>query len=180
MSAPHLGGALHPESSLRLAGIVRESIVDGPGIRFTVFAQGCPRRCPGCHNPHTWSFEGGFQAEPQQLLAEMRKDPLVTGLTLSGGEPFAQPTAMAELARLAHGAGYHVISYTGYLYEELLELATTQPAVLELLRNIDVLIDGPFVQALKSYELRFRGSSNQRSIDVLASLATGKAVEIRI
>lgn len=174
MSAPLPGGVL------RLAGIVRESIVDGPGIRFTVFAQGCPRRCPGCHNSHTWSFEGGFLAEPQRLLAEMQKDPLVTGLTLSGGEPFSQPAAMAELARLAHEAGYHVISFTGYLYEELLELANTQPAVLDLLRNIDVLIDGPFVQALKSYELRFRGSSNQRSIDVSASLAAGEAVEIKI
>ena len=168
------------KSALRLAGIVRESIVDGPGIRFTVFAQGCPRRCPGCHNAQTWPFEGGFEAAPQRLLEEMQKDPLVTGLTLSGGEPFGQPAAMAELARLAHEAGYSVISYTGYLYEELLELAKTQPAVIDLLRNVDVLIDGPFVQELKSYDLRFRGSSNQRSIDVPASLAAGGVIEIPI
>ena len=163
-------------SALRLAGVIRESIVDGPGIRFTVFAQGCPRRCPGCHNPQTWPFEGGFEALPERLLDEMKKDPLLSGLTLSGGEPFSQPEAMAELARLARSEGYHVISYTGYLYEELLELAKTQPSVMDLLRHVDVLIDGPFVQALKSYELRFRGSSNQRSIDVAASLAAGRAV----
>ncbi len=167
-------------STLRLAGIIRESIVDGPGIRFTVFAQGCPRRCPGCHNPQTWSFEGGFAAEPGQIVAEMKKDPLVSGLTLSGGEPFGQAAAMAELARAAGEAGYHVLCYTGYLYEELLALAGEDPATLALLRHIDVLIDGPFVQALKSYELRFRGSSNQRIIDVPASLRAGHAVAATI
>ncbi len=172
--------AVRPAGILCLAGIIRESIVDGPGIRFTVFAQGCPRRCPGCHNPQTWPFEGGFEATPEQLLAEMKKDPLVSGLTLSGGEPFSQPEGMAELARLARADGYHVISYTGYLYEELLELAKDRPAVMDLLRHVDVLIDGPFVQELKSYELRFRGSANQRSIDVAASLAAGKTIEVQI
>ena len=165
-------------SVLKLAGIVRESIVDGPGIRFTVFAQGCPRRCPGCHNPQTWAFAGGSESEPAQILAEMKKDPLIAGLTLSGGEPFSQPAAMAELACLARAAGYHVLCYTGYRYEELLALAGEKPAVLELLRHVDALIDGPFLKELKSYDLRFKGSSNQRTIDVPASLRSGLITEV--
>ncbi|HWR22221.1 MAG TPA: anaerobic ribonucleoside-triphosphate reductase activating protein [Feifaniaceae bacterium] len=160
-------------TTLRLAGVVRESIVDGPGFRYTVFAQGCPHHCPGCHNAHTWPFSGGFAAEPEKIVAEMKQSPLLRGITLSGGEPFSQPKAMAELAALVRAAGYDVFAYTGYLFEELLEQAKSDQDVLSLLQQTDVLIDGPFLQEQKSYDLRFRGSKNQRAIDVKASLSGG-------
>lgn len=163
-------------SALRLSGIIRESIVDGPGIRFVVFAQGCPHRCEGCQNPETWAFDSGFEMSAEQIISEMKKNPLLKGLTLSGGEPFCQSRAMASLANEAHKAGYDVIAYTGFLYEELLMQARRESGVRELLAQTDVLIDGPFVQALKSYDLRFRGSSNQRAIDVKASTEKGTPV----
>lgn len=158
-------------TKLRLAGVIRESIVDGPGIRYTVFAQGCPHHCPGCHNEKTWPFSGGFLADPEKIVTEMKQNPMLRGVTLSGGEPLCQPKAMAELAALVHAAGYDVIAYTGYLFEELLEKAKTDPDVLSLLQGTDVLIDGPFLQEEKSYDLRFRGSQNQRAINVKASLS---------
>jgi anaerobic ribonucleoside-triphosphate reductase activating protein len=161
---------------LNISGVIRESIVDGPGIRFVVFAQGCPHRCAGCHNPKTWPFEGGKEVAVEELIAEIKKDPLLRGVTLSGGEPFCQPEGMALLAVAAHKEGKDIITYTGYLYEELLEMAKTQPDILALLRQTDVLVDGPFVTALKSYELKYKGSSNQRAIDVGRSLAEGRVV----
>ncbi|TCL39312.1 anaerobic ribonucleoside-triphosphate reductase activating protein [Anaerospora hongkongensis] len=165
---------------LRLAGVIRESIVDGPGIRFVVFAQGCPHQCIGCHNPQSWPFDGGFIAQPGQIIEEMLKNPLVKGLTISGGEPFCQSAAMAQLAQAARQNGFDVITYTGFTFEKLLEQVKTDPAVLELLCYTDILIDGPFIQDLKSYELRFKGSSNQRMIDVKPSLEQGKAVLIQL
>ena len=163
-------------STLRLAGIIRESIVDGPGIRFVVFAQGCPHACHGCHNPQTWSFEGGSETATSKIIEEIKKNPLLRGVTLSGGEPFCQCEGMAELARLTHGLGLDVMTYTGYTFEELIKSAEHDKAVLDLLGQTDVLMDGPFIEAKKSYELRFRGSSNQRAIDVPASLRRGVAV----
>lgn len=159
-------------SALKLAGIIRESIVDGPGIRFVVFAQGCPHQCPGCHNQQTWPFAGGFEAEPRTILTQIQKNPLLRGVTLSGGEPFCQSGAMAELAKLSHACGLTVITYTGFLYETLTRKAKEDPDVGELLRQTDILIDGPFLQDQKSYELSFRGSANQRAIDVKQSLET--------
>lgn len=165
---------------LRLAGVIRESIVDGPGIRFVVFAQGCPHQCVGCHNPQSWPFDGGFTAQPEQIIGEMLKNPLVKGLTISGGEPFCQSAAMAQLAQAAQEKGFDVITYTGFTFEELLEQAKAGPAVLELLSYTDILIDGPFVKELKSYDLQFKGSSNQRIIDVKPSLEKGMAVLIQL
>ncbi len=163
-------------TKLMLSGVVRESIVDGPGMRYTVFAQGCPHHCPGCHNAHTWPFSGGFAAEPADIAQELKKNPMLRGITLSGGEPFCQSKAMAELAALCHAAGLDVIAYTGYLFEELLEKAKEEPDILTLLRETDVLIDGPFLMEQKSYDLKFRGSKNQRAIDVKASLVGGGIV----
>ncbi len=162
---------------LRLAGIAENSIVDGPGLRFVLFAQGCPHRCPGCHNPETWPDEGGFTASPETILAAIRQDPLVRGVTLSGGEPFAQAGAFAPLAAALRAAGYEVASYTGYTFEELLQSGT--PEQRELLQNLDVLIDGPYLQAEKSLELAFRGSRNQRILDMPQSLAQGRPVWVR-
>ena len=158
-------------SNLKLSGIIRESIVDGPGIRFVVFAQGCPHRCAGCHNPQTWPFKGGNEVSVDKIMSEIKENPLISGITLSGGEPFCQPEGMSELAGKAHESGLHVIAYTGYIYEDLLKMAKETPAVDEFLKQVDILVDGPFVTALKSYELKFKGSSNQRAIDVKKSLA---------
>ena len=160
---------------LDLSGIVEDSIVDGPGIRMTVFAQGCPHRCQGCHNPETWEFGCGTQMDEARIAAIVRTNPLCRGVTFSGGEPFAQAEGFARLAKLLKAAGYEVASYTGYTFEALLRGTDAQR---ELLENIDVLIDGPFLMAEKSLEVPFRGSRNQRIIDVPKSLAAGRAVYI--
>ncbi len=159
---------------LNIAGIVSESIVDGPGIRYAVFVQGCPHRCPGCHNPETHPFAGGRSVDTDQIFQEFQEDPLLRGITFSGGEPFCQPEPLAGLARLVHGAGKDVAVFTGYTYEQLLE--QNSPAARTLLEETDLLVDGPYVQEQRDLELRFRGSSNQRLIDVKRSLATGRAV----
>jgi len=161
---------------LELAGIVTDSIVDGPGIRTCVFCQGCPHHCPGCHNPETWEFGCGTPMEESRILEIVRSNPLCRGVTFSGGEPFAQAEGFARLARLLKGAGYEVASYSGYTFEQLLD---GTPAQRQLLSLIDVLIDGPFVLSERSLQLAFRGSRNQRILDVPKSLAAGAAVEIR-
>lgn len=156
---------------LTIAGVVKESIVDGRGIRYTVFTQGCPHHCPGCHNPQTWPFEGGEVTTPQKLFEDFQKNPILKGITFSGGEPFCQPGPLAELARLVHGAGKDVTVFSGYTYEQLME--RNDPQVDELLRETDVLIDGPFLEAEKNLELTFRGSENQRLIDLKKTRETG-------
>ena len=158
---------------LDLSGIVEDSIVDGPGIRMTVFAQGCPHRCPGCHNPETWEFGCGTRMDEERIADIVRTNPLCRGVTFSGGEPFAQAEGFARLAKLLKARGYEVASYSGYTFEALLRGNDAQRALLE---SIDVLIDGPFLLAEKSLEVPFRGSRNQRVLDVPKSLAAGKAV----
>lgn len=160
---------------VKLAGIVPDSIVDGPGLRTTLFAQGCPHHCPGCHNPETWDFEGGHEATTDMILGIIRFNPLSRGVTFSGGEPFAQAEGFAEIARALKDGNYEVASYTGYTFEELLKGTEAQR---ELLSWLDVLIDGPFLLEEKSLEVPFRGSRNQRIIHVPKSLEKGEAVEI--
>jgi anaerobic ribonucleoside-triphosphate reductase activating protein len=160
-------------SVLRLSGIVWGSIVDGPGIRCAVFAQGCPHHCAGCHNPQTHDFSGGYESTTDNIIARMAKDPLLRGITLTGGEPFCQPEAMVELARKAKDAGYDVFAYTGYKLETLIEM--NDQYVDEMLKHIDILIDGPFILAEKRHDLLFRGSANQRVIDVPKFLAGERA-----
>ncbi len=157
---------------MRIANTISDSIVDGPGLRFTVFTQGCPHNCPGCHNPGTHSIDGGREVSVESLADELGRNPLISGLTLSGGEPFLQGAECARLARLAHKKGLDVWAYTGYNYETLLERA--EPEQMELLAEVDVLVDGPFVMDLKSYGARFRGSSNQRLIDMNQTRRAGK------
>lgn len=159
---------------VRAAGVVPESIVDGPGIRYAVFVQGCPHSCPGCHNPETHPFAGGVEMDIEELFAAFQRDPLLKGVTLSGGEPFCQPEPLAELARQVHGAGKDVVVFTGYLFEEL--AASADPAVAALLKETDLLIDGPYIEAQRDIDLSFRGSANQRLVDVKKSLAAGQAV----
>lgn len=160
---------------LKLAGLVNDSIVDGPGLRVALFAQGCPHHCPGCHNPETWSFDGGTEILEERVLEIVKSNPLCGGVTFSGGEPFAQAEAFARLAKLLKEHGYEIASYSGYTFEALLDGTQEQRA---LLKNIDVLIDGPYLEAERSVELNFRGSKNQRVIDVPASLREGKAVSV--
>ena len=160
---------------LDLSGIVSDSIVDGPGIRTTIFCQGCPHHCPGCHNPETWDFGCGTQVPVEDLVDVVQSNPLCRGVTFSGGEPFAQAKGFAKLARLLKEKGYEVASYSGYTFEELLEGSDDQK---ELLSAIDILIDGPFLMAEKSLEIAFRGSRNQRILDVKKSLAEGRAVSV--
>ena len=159
---------------LDLSGIVSDSIVDGPGIRTAIFSQGCPHHCPGCHNPETWEFGCGTQIPVEAVVEIVQSNPLCRGVTFSGGEPFAQANAFAKLAKLLQAKGYEVASYSGFTFEELLKGTDDQK---ELLSSIDILIDGRFVMAQKSLEIAFRGSRNQRILDVKKSLAEGKAVE---
>ena len=159
---------------LDLSGIVSDSIVDGPGIRTTIFSQGCPHHCEGCHNPETWDFGCGTQVPVEAILEIVQSNPLCRGVTFSGGEPFAQAAGFAKLAKLLKEKGYEVASYSGYTFEELLNGSEDQK---ELLATIDILIDGPFVLAEKSLEIAFRGSRNQRILNVPESLSRGEAVE---
>ena len=159
---------------LDLSGIVSDSIVDGPGIRTTIFSQGCPHHCKGCHNPETWAFGCGTQMPVEDIVDIVKSNPLCRGVTFSGGEPFSQAAGFAKLAALLKELGYEVASYSGFTFEELLEGTEDQKKLLE---NIDILIDGRFILAEKSLEIAFRGSRNQRILDVKKSLAEGKAVE---
>lgn len=143
---------------LQVAGVKLESVTDGEGIRTVVYFQGCPHNCTGCHNPDTHSFEGGYLAEVADLAKLVGDNPLVAGITLSGGEPFAQPQAAAELAAAVRAFGKSVWAYTGYTLEELMQI----PASKEVLRHIDVLVDGPFDISLRDPNLAYRGSANQR------------------
>jgi len=162
---------------MRLAGVVKESVVDGPGVRFTVFFQGCPHHCPGCHNPETHDFAGGTMFASQDILKEIAKRPLLRGVTLSGGEPLSQPVAAAFLARSIKEMGKDVVVYTGFTWEKVLEMADEDPKIRELLSDTLILIEGPFVLSERDLGLFFRGSKNQRAIDVPASLAAGEALE---
>lgn len=159
---------------IRIAGTVDDSIVDGPGIRYTVFTQGCSHHCPGCHNPETHDPAAGHTVDTGIILAQMRENPLLDGLTLSGGDPLEQPLPCAELAREAHALGLNVWCYTGYVLEALLR--DGDPGRLALLQAVDVLVDGPFLLQERSLELKYCGSRNQRLIDMPATLAQGKVV----
>ena len=158
--------------NIRLAGIVPESIVDGPGYRLAVFVQGCPHACPGCHNPKTHDFAGGYLSDTDQIIAQMGKNPLVRGVTLTGGEPMMQAEALCEVASAAKAKGMNVWCYTGYTLETLQR--ENNPARMRLLEHVDVLVDGPYIAHERSLELNYCGSRNQRLIDMHATRATGE------
>lgn len=159
--------------TIRLAGVVRESIVDGPGLRFTVFCQGCPHGCEGCHNPDTHDFSGGYDCDIDKILAAVDENPLLDGVTFSGGEPMCQPEAFSLLAAELKKRKLNIVTYTGYTYEELLEISKTRSAVKELLDLTDLLVDGRFVMAERDLTLLFRGSGNQRVIDMNSTRESG-------
>lgn len=151
-------------SPLRIAGTIQDSIVDGPGIRYVIFTQGCPHHCPGCHNPQTHDPAGGREADTEEILSQIWKNPLLSGVTFSGGEPFMQAEGLVPIAEAVKDRQKNLMIYTGYLYEDLLKMES--PAVQRLLLLADILVDGPFVLAERDLTLQYRGSANQRVIDL--------------
>lgn len=163
-------------NTIRMAGVVRESIVDGPGLRMAVFCQGCPHGCPGCHNQETHDFAGGYDCEIEKIVQAVKADPLLDGVTFSGGEPFCQPEAFFNLALALKELrpDLNLMAYSGYTYEEL--TAMHSEGVDRLLAIIDYLVDGPFILAERDLTLLFRGSANQRIIDMNRTRAEGSVV----
>ena len=166
--------------TIRISGTINDSIVDGPGIRLTIFTQGCPHHCEGCHNPQTHDFNGGEDVTLESLLEKIKGNPLLDGVTFSGGEPFCQAKQLYELGLEVKKAGMNIVTYTGYLYEYLTENANSDNYYNELLSVTDYLVDGPFVLSKRDILLKFKGSSNQRIIDVKKSLAEKKVVEAEL
>ncbi|MCM1349315.1 MAG: anaerobic ribonucleoside-triphosphate reductase activating protein [Firmicutes bacterium] len=150
-------------TTLRVVDFVDGTTVDGPGFRTSIYFAGCSHRCPGCHNPTTWDFQAGKEMTVCEILEHVERNGF--DVTFSGGDPLYQAHALEPLARELRSRGYTVWCYTGFHYEELSRV----PGAKELLRNVDVLVDGPFIEAQRSVEILFRGSTNQRLIDVKAS-----------
>lgn len=154
-------------TKIRLASpLQQDSIVDGPGIRMVLWTQGCEHHCPGCHNPQTHARDGGLLYDVAECIDQIRKAPLQTGLTLSGGEPFLQAETLMPIAKAAKERNWSLWAYSGFTFEQIL----ADPIKRSLLELLDVLVDGKFVESLKDYRLQFKGSMNQRIIDVQASL----------
>lgn len=160
------------QRTVRIAGAVQESVVDGPGFRYVIFTQGCPLRCKGCHNPQSQPLSGGAVVPLKVLYDEIKQNPLATGITFSGGEPFIQAESLAILARKLRSENYNLWSFSGFTYEKLLENAEHR----RFLEQLDILVDGPFVIKHKTLDLAYRGSSNQRIIDVQRSLKEQRVV----
>lgn len=158
------------KNRLRVSGIVDESIVDGPGIRLTIFTQGCNHNCPGCHNPQTHDYNGGYEVVIDEILDKVKENPLLDGITISGGEPFDQAEACTYLAKKVKEMGLNLVVYTGYDYEYLFDKEAYQSLLLE----VDILIDGKFDIKHKDLTVAFKGSTNQRIIDINKSMAHSK------
>ena len=164
---------------IRLAADLQEdSIVDGNGIRTVIWTQGCSHNCPSCHNPSTHSFDGGELVDVEDVIERIENLSNQDGITFSGGDPMFQAKACSIIAKKIHELGMNVWAYTGFTFEELLDKGNKE--ILDFLSNIDVLIDGKFELSKKSLDIKFRGSSNQRVIDVPSSLELHKVVEIDI
>lgn len=161
---------------VRLFGTVDDSIVDGPGLRYTIFTQGCFHNCSGCHNPKSHDINGGYLKDIQDILSEITANPLLDGITLSGGEPMLQVKPLIEICKEVKAMGLNIVVYSGFTYEEILKDAKKK----ELLQLCDMLIDGKFEQDKKSLALLYRGSANQRLINVQESLKQGKVIEYQI
>ena len=163
---------------IRLAADLQsDSIVDGDGIRTVIWTQGCPHNCLACHNPDTHDFNGGLLIENKEIIEKLKSLKNQTGITFSGGDPMCQPDACLEIALWCKKNNLNIWCYTGYEFEQLIEMSKTKPVILDFLKQIDILVDGKFILALKSYNVRYRGSKNQRIIDVKKSLESGHVVE---
>ena len=160
--------------NIRIAGTVEDSIVDGPGLRFVVFVQGCPHHCEGCHNPETHDFSAGKLTTTDALYEMCMENPLCSGVTFSGGEPFCQAEALVPVAEAVKAMHKHLMIYTGYLYEQLLKME--ESGVQRLLELADVLVDGPFLMAERNLTLQYRGSENQRVIDLAKTRVAGEII----
>ena len=159
---------------MRIAGLIHDSIVDGPGLRYVVFTQGCSIRCEGCQNPNTWDPQSGLEISIDDIVKDLLSNPLTNGLTISGGEPFDQAADCASLAAAAREKGLGVWVFTGRTFEELLDMAGSDSVIMTLLEQTDVLVDGRFIVTERTLSLKWCGSTNQRVIDVRKSLITGK------
>ena len=161
---------------MKIADTIQDSIVDGPGLRFVVFTQGCDIRCVGCHNPDALDPEGGREISVLELISQLYENPLTDGLTLSGGEPFMQALDCSKIAKAAKDKGLNVWVFTGNTFEDLLFRGETEDCVMALLKLTDVLVDGKYMQAQRTLSMKWRGSKNQRFVDVPKSLDTKKVV----
>lgn len=159
---------------IRLSGIAYESLVNGPGLRRVFFAQGCKHNCKGCFNPETHDFKGGEEFDIDPLIEDVKNNPMIKGVTFSGGDPLEQGESFAYMAKRFKDIGLNIWVFTGYKFEYILEKLDEISGWRELVENIDVLVDGRFEEALKEDSLEFKGSSNQRIIDVKNSLEEGK------
>lgn len=165
-------------SKIRIAGYVDDSIVDGPGIRFTIFTQGCAHHCFNCHNPETWAFDKGKDVDIDELITKIKRNPLLQGITLSGGDPLYQVNACLELVKKVKelNSNLDIIIYTGFTFEELVNNFKKNNDLLSLLKLSDILIDGKYEDSLRDLTLRFRGSSNQRVINLKKTFLEEKIV----
>ena len=157
-------------SKIRVSGLIGESIVDGPGFRYAIFAQGCTHHCEGCHNPQTHDLYGGYEVEIDQILKELDSNPLLDGITLTGGEPLLQAEQLMPLVEQVKARGLSIVVYSGFLFEEIMK----NEGFVRLILKCDILIDGKFELDKRSLDLLYRGSSNQRIIDIPKSMETGK------
>jgi len=157
---------------MRLSGITAESLVDGPGLRYVIFTQGCHHHCPECHNKESWGDEGGREFSVKQIVSMIKKqkknpdDKKIQGITFSGGEPFLQAAELAQVALAAHQIGWDVVAYSGYTFEEITELARNDDVIFAFINECDILIDGKYIHEKRNMGLTFCGSSNQRVIDM--------------
>jgi len=162
---------------LKVAGIIRESVVDGPGVRLAVYVQGCAHRCPGCHNPGTWDQAGGIEMDTGEIIDLLPSTGTLSGVTLSGGEPFDQPAALLSLADALTAREINLVLYSGYTFEQLLDRGKRESSITGLLKAGWLLIDGPYLEQQRSRSLPYRGSRNQRLIDLKLSMPAGKAIQ---
>lgn len=163
---------------IRLAGIAENSLVNGPGLRKVFFSQGCSHGCKNCFNPTTWPFCGGKMVDMDELIKQVEYESFLDGVTFSGGDPFQQPEPFAYLAEHIHKLGINIWIYTGYTFEELLDMAKFNESINKMLHNCDVIVDGPFKEELMNDKIMYRGSSNQRIIDVPASLSKNAIITL--
>ena len=164
-------------NEIRLAADLQtDSIVDGPGLRAVLWTQGCAHHCPGCQNPQTWDFNGGGLVPIDMVLEAIDELEYQDGITFSGGDPLFQVEACNIIAEHSRKKGLNIWVYTGFTFEEIMKLAKKKPVYLDFLKKIDVLVDGRYIEKERDLNLLFRGSANQRLIDVPKTLKTGEIV----
>lgn len=161
---------------IRLAGIVPNSNSNGPGLRDVIFSQGCSHHCPYCFNKHTWDFNLGKICDCDKIIKQCIDRTYLSGITFSGGDPFDQPEPFAYIAKQLKKHHINIWCYTGYTFEQLITLSKNNKNIRQLLNNIDILVDGPFINSKKSTDIQFRGSTNQRIINIKQSLKNKKVI----